>query len=158
VTASGNINDFEVTKTPFSAPGLLPDPQSLFARQAVYRFERGTPKYKATAEGNWSLGAWGATARVNFYGDVLSPGSRDDSLSDTHTGAHAVVDLEGRYRFMDHFQLAVGADNLFDEYPDQAPLFNQGVAVDSTGAAPFSSFSPFGFNGRRIYARLSATW
>lgn len=162
ITASGNINDFNVTKTPTSPPGLLPTPLNLFARQAVYRFERGTPKYKAALEGDWSLGPWGATGRVNYYGDVLSPGTLANSAADTHTGAHAVVDLEGRYTFRDHYTVAIGAENLFDEYPDQIPLFNNATtpptALDNTGAGPWSSFSPFGFNGRRIYARLSATW
>jgi iron complex outermembrane receptor protein len=162
LTASGNINDFEVTKTPFSAPGLLPTPLNLFARQAVYRFERGTPKYKASLQGDWSLDAFSATGRVTYYGDVLSPGTLDNGAADTHTGAHPVVDLEGRYKLMDHFTIAVGAENLFDQYPNQVPLFNNATtpptALDNTGAAPWSSFSPFGFNGRRIYARLSATW
>lgn len=162
LTASGNINDFEVTRTPTSAPGLLPTPLNLFARQAVYRFERGTPKYKAALEGDWSLDNWGATLRVNYYGDVLSPGTLNNSAADTHTGAHAIVDLEGRYTVRDHYTIAVGAENLFDEYPDQIPLFNNATtpptALDNTGAGPWSSFSPFGFNGRRIYARLSATW
>jgi iron complex outermembrane receptor protein len=153
VTASGNMNDFDVTKTPATKQTVLPTPVSLFARQAVYRFERGTPKYKASLQGDWSLGDWGATARGTFYGDVLSPGTTDNSVNDVHTGAKFIVDLEGRYQFSHGIQLAVGADNLFDTYPDQIP-----VALDTSGAAPWSGFSPFGFNGRRIYARLSATW
>ena len=153
LTASGNANDFLITKSPFSRPGLLPTPLNLFARQATYRFERGTPKYKASVQGDWSLDNWGATGRVTYYGDVLSAGTSDSSLNDAHTGAHAIVDLEGRYNFSHGVQLAIGAENLFDEYPDQAP-----VRLDTTGAAPWSSFSPFGFNGRRVYARVSATW
>jgi len=152
-TASGNMNDFDVTKTPTSAPGLLPTPLNLFARQATYRFERGTPKYKAGLQADWSLDAWSATGRVTYYGDVLSPGTTDNSLNDVHLGAHAIVDLEGRYKVGHGVELALGAENLFDEYPDQVPL-----SIDTTGAAPWSSFSPFGFNGRRIYARISATW
>ncbi|HEV2531472.1 TonB-dependent receptor [Phenylobacterium sp.] len=158
LTASGNINDFEVTKTPATQQTVLPIPVSLFARQAVYRFERGTPKYKATLQGDWSLDDWGATGRVTYYGDVLAPGTTNDGLNDIHTGAHAVVDLEARYSFPHGVQLAVGADNLFDEYPDQIPVSRNGVLLDSTGAAPWSSFSPFGFNGRFVYGRLSVTW
>jgi iron complex outermembrane receptor protein len=162
VTASGNMNDFDVTKTPASISGLLPTPITLFARQAVYRFERGTPKYKATLQGDWTLDNWSATGRVTYYGDVLSAGTLNNSAADVHTGAHAIVDLEGRYEFSHGIEVAIGAENLFDEYPDQIPLFNNATtpptALDSTGAAPWSSFSPFGFNGRRIYARLSAHW
>jgi iron complex outermembrane receptor protein len=148
LTASGNVNDFEVTKTPATKQTVLPTPVSLFARQAVYRFERGTPKYKLGLQGDWSLADWGATARATFYGDVLSPGTTDSGVNDTHTGAQTVVDLEGRYNFAHGITLALGADNLFDVYPK----------LDTTGAAPWSSFSPFGFNGRFLYARLSAAW
>ena len=41
------------------------------------------------------------------------------------------------------------ADNLFDEYPNPIP--------NSTGGA-FSNYSPFGFDGRFIYARASYNW
>jgi iron complex outermembrane receptor protein len=153
LTASGNINDFQVTKTPLTKQTVLPTPVSLFARQAVYRFERGTPKYKAGVQGDWSLDNFGATARVTYYGDILAPGTTDDGLNDIHLGAHAVVDLEGRYKLPHNATLALGANNLFDEYPNQIAK-----NLDTTGAAPWSSFSPFGFNGRFVYGRLSVTW
>jgi iron complex outermembrane receptor protein len=153
VTASGNYNDFSVTKTPLTKQTVLPQPVSLFARQAVYRFERGTPKWKGSLQGDWSLDNWGATGRVTYYGDVFSPGTTDNGVNDVHIGAHAIVDLEARYRFPHNVTLALGADNLFDEYPDQIP-----PALNTTGAAPWSSFSPFGFNGRFVYGRLSINW
>jgi iron complex outermembrane receptor protein len=158
LTLSGNMNDFEVTKTPATKPTILPTPVSLFARQAVYRFERGTPKYKASLQGDWTLNDWSATARATYYGDVLAPGTTDNGLNDIHTGSHTVVDLEGRYKFSHGIELAIGADNLFDTYPDQIPVTRNGVALDSTGAAPWTSFSPFGFNGRFVYGRLSVVW
>lgn len=153
ITGSANANDFEVTKTPATKQTVLPTPVSLFARQAVYRFERGTPKFKSSLQGDWSRGPWGGTLRGTYYGDVLSPGTTADGLNDSHTGAHFLVDLEARYNFPHGVQLAAGADNLFDTYPNQIP-----VALNNTGAAPFSSFSPFGFNGRRVYVRLAAKW
>ena len=48
---------------------------------------------------------------------------------------------------------AVGADNLFDAYPRQVP-----TNLTTTGAAPFTGFSPFGFGGRFVYGRLSVKW
>jgi iron complex outermembrane receptor protein len=153
ITASGNVNDLEVTKTPATPASVLPVPTSLFARQNTYRLERGTPKGKAGLQGDWSLDRWSATARTTFYGDVLAPGTANDGSLDSHTGAQTLVDLEGRYAFPHGIQLALGAENLLDTYPKQIPL-----ALDTTGAGPWSSFSPFGFNGRRIYLRLSAAW
>jgi len=153
LTTSANYNDFNVTKTPVTKQTVLPKPVSLFARQAVYRFERGTPKWKGVVQGDWSLDNWAATGRVTYYGDVFSPGTTDNGVNDVHVGAHAIVDLEARYTFPHNVTLALGADNLFDEYPDQIP-----PALNSTGAAPWSSFSPFGFNGRFVYGRLSINW
>ena len=44
----------------------------------------------------------------------------------------------------------LGADNVFDTYPD-ATLANN----SNSGILPFSGISPFGFNGRYLYAKLS---
>jgi iron complex outermembrane receptor protein len=153
LTAAGNINDFEVTKVPATAPSILPVPTPLFARQAVLRFERGAPRQKLTLQGDWTKESWGATVRTTFYGSVLSPGTTADGLNDSRTGVRGLVDVEARYTFPVGLTASLGADNLFDQYPAQiAPNLN------TTSAAPFSSFSPFGFNGRFIYGRLAYKW
>ncbi len=116
-------------------------------------FTDGTPKWKVTLQSDWEKNNWGATLRSTFYGDVLSPGTLADGSADIHTGKRSVWDLEGRYTFPHQVTVAVGADNLFDQYPKQI-----GQALDTTGAAPFTSFSPFGFNGRFVYGRVSVNW
>ena len=153
LTAAGNYNDVEVTKTPITKTSILPTPTSLFARQATMRFEDGTPKHKLTLQGDWNREAWGATVRTTFYGDVLSPGTAADGSSDNHTGARGLVDLEARYTFPIGLTASVGADNVFDVYPRQII-----PSQNTTSAAPFSSFSPFGFNGRFVYGRLAMKW
>ena len=153
LTAAGNYNDVEVTKTPITKTSILPTQTSLFARQATLRFEDGTPKHKLTLQGDWNREAWGATVRTTFYGDVLSPGTAADGSSDNHTGARGLVDLEARYTFPIGLTASVGADNVFDVYPRQII-----PSQNTTSAAPFSSFSPFGFNGRFVYGRLAMKW
>lgn len=153
LSASANQNMYKVTKTPATPVTILPIPTSLFARQAVQRLEHGEPKYKITLQSDWSRENWGATLRSTFYGDVLSPGTALDGSQDVHTGERSVWDLEGRYTFPHQVTMAVGADNLFDAYPRQVPR-----ALNTTGAAPFTSFSPFGFDGRFVYGRLSVKW
>ncbi len=49
--------------------------------------------------------------------------------------------------------LAVGAQNLFDEFPDRNSTVNS-----FNGIQTFPSHSPFGMNGRAIYARIGATF
>jgi len=151
LTAAANVNDFKVNRTPSTT--VLPTPTTLFGRQAVLRFEEGTPRNKVSLQGDWSKGPWGATLRTTLYGNVLSPGTAADGSGDWHTGSQGIVDLEARYRFGDHTTVSVGADNLFDQYPDQVP-----PNLNTSGGNPFSSFSPFGFNGRFLYGRLAINW
>jgi iron complex outermembrane receptor protein len=151
LTAAGNINKLDVTHTPSTT--VLPTPTSLFARQATLRFEEGTPERKLTLQGDWSKNQWGATLRTTLYDNVLSPGSAADGSGDWHTGAQGIVDLEARYRFDAGVTVSLGADNLFDQYPDQVP-----PNLNTSGGNPWSSFSPFGFNGRFLYGRVAYSW
>ncbi|WP_439472807.1 TonB-dependent receptor plug domain-containing protein [Brevundimonas sp.] len=151
LTLAGNVNDFKVTKTPTTATGILPTPVNLFARQATLRFEEGTPPWKIVTQADWSKDRFGATLRVTGYGDVLAPGAT--AATDLQLGESVVVDLEARYRISDRVTFAIGADNAFDEYTAQILPAN-----NTSGAFPFSNFSPFGFNGRFLYARVGLSW
>lgn len=150
-TLAGNVNDFKVTKTPVTESGILPTQTSLFGRQAVYRFEQGTPPWKVVFQTDWEAEKLGGTLRVSGYGDVLAAGAT--AATDLQLGDALVVDAEARYRFTDRVTLAVGADNLLDQYPRQSLREN-----NTTGAFPFSNFSPYGFNGRYVYGRISLKW
>src|SRR3546814_15974911 len=71
-----------------------------------------------------------------------------------------VVDLEFRFRPVAAIQLAVGANNLLDEYPDRTPYgvvdgYDYGL---NTAYLPYSYFSPFGFSGRFVYGRVSVAF
>ena len=152
VTAALNFNRTKVTRTP-TTPQLssLPVPPVLFGRANVLTFEKGTPRQKHSLSVDWSRGAFGATATATYYGDVLVP--NDSASLDYHTGSHTLVDLEGRYDLPMGAQIALGVDNVFDEYPNPTP-----AVVNTTGAVGFPSFSPFGFNGRYLYARITLNW
>jgi iron complex outermembrane receptor protein len=67
--------------------------------------------------------------------------------------------MEVRYEIADRAEFALGANNVFDVYPDRRP-----VGPSVTGAPaypvnfyflPYTGFSPFGFNGRYVYGRMS---
>ncbi|RZJ18146.1 MAG: TonB-dependent receptor [Brevundimonas sp.] len=150
-TLAGNVNDFDVTRTPETRSGVLPTPVSLFARQATLRFEEGTPPWKAVFQTDFTRGAVGGTFRVTGYGDVLAPGATE--ATDLTIDAAGVVDVEARYTLSDRVTLAVGADNLLDHYPTQIQRVN-----NTSGAFPFSNFSPYGFNGRYVYGRIALKW
>lgn len=154
LTAAANFNETDVTRLPTTNTlSSLPTPPTLFGRANVLTFEEGTPKHKVTLAADWTKDQWGASLKTTFYGSVLSPNNDATGAFDVTTGNKAVVDLEARYGFTEHVSLAVGANNLFDEYPDRTP-----VTVNTTNATAFTAFSPFGFNGRFLYTRLSINW
>ena len=67
--------------------------------------------------------------------------------------------MSASYKVLNRYTLTAGADNVFDVYPDQNNNLGNvrtGVGGNANfGIFPYSSFSPFGFNGRFVYARLS---
>jgi iron complex outermembrane receptor protein len=151
-TLAANYNQTDVNKVPTTSTlSGLPVPPPLFARVNILTYEQGTPDHKFVAAGDWSNGPWGATLRGTAYGSVLIPNATP-SL-DYKSGAKTVWDAEARYTFLKDVTWAVGVNNLFDEYPDRAP-----APVNTTGVVAFPSYSPFGFNGRFLYTRLSYNW
>jgi iron complex outermembrane receptor protein len=148
-TVAGNFTKTDVTKVPVTAAvsALSPAP-SLFDRLNVLSLEQGQPKNKINASANWKLGAMGATLRATRYGRVLSPGTT--AALDFTLGAKTVIDLEGRYDVSSKLKLALGAENLFDAYPESVP-----VTLNGTGNAPFPNYAPFGRAGRFVYARAT---
>jgi len=148
-TLVANWNNTDVTKVPQTEElEALSPPPPLFARVNVLTFEEGTPQDKYAAVVNWSLERFGATARATRYGSVLDPGT--DAALDVDLGAKTLVDLEGRFDVTDHVRIAIGAENLFDEYPDAFP-----TSRNTTGNTPYSNYAPFGRSGRFVYGRVS---
>ncbi|HEX8262091.1 MAG TPA: TonB-dependent receptor [Allosphingosinicella sp.] len=147
-------------------PGLV-----LFGRVEGIRFTHGQPRDKIVFSADGDIGRFGITARTTRYGKVVSPGAAaplaPNALSLTAFGpddiflkAKWITDLEFRYKIGGRFELAVGANNLFDVYPTRSPFGPRPAAIGGVYPAnqeyiPFSIFSPFGFNGRFLYGRVS---
>ncbi|HYN46506.1 MAG TPA: TonB-dependent receptor, partial [Allosphingosinicella sp.] len=154
------INDLGPLAT---IPGIV-----LFGRVEGIRFTDGQPRDKVVLSAAGELGNFGLTARTTRFGEVIAPGATPpaaDPLSltllgpdDIHLGAKWITDLELRYRAFGGLELAVGADNVFDVYPDRSPFGARpggGFYPINQYYLPYSGFSPFGFNGRFVYARAS---
>ena len=166
LTAAGNFNDIKVTRAPAPATitALVNGASTsvtlpIFSRQRIISFEQGTPRTKVVGTVDWSLGDLGVTARGSYYGDVTQPSSNGFAEDDIHTGRHTIFDLEARYQVIRNVNLAVGANNVFDTYPDYVKLTSsRGTTLNGTGLVGFPYYSPFGFNGRYLYARVGVTW
>lgn len=149
LTVVANVNSTDVTAIPQTEELDALDPApTLFGRVNVLTFEEGTPKNKLGAIVNWSMEQYSVTFKATRYGEVVNPGTtaeRDFTLS-----AKTLVDIEGRMELGDNWLLALGMDNVFDEYPDAYP-----TSLNSTGNTPFSNYSPFGRAGRLVYGKVS---
>lgn len=166
LTAGYNWNDVDITArrtTPGSlaqVPGI-----DLFGRLESLRIERGQPRDRINLGADWEWNWLSATVRTNRFGEVFSPGATP--INDVLLAPRWITDIEFRLRpeggIAEGLELAIGANNVFDQYPTVNPT---GRATDPlTGQPanlsvnnyflPYSSFSPFGFNGRFLYARLS---
>lgn len=148
-TFTANYNSTDVTRVPATAQLEALDPAPvLFGRVNVLTFEKGTPENKFSLGVNWQRDRWGATLRATRYGKVLSPDA--NPALDFELSPATLVDLEARLGFTENLRLAIGADNVFDEYPDPLP-----PELNTTGNVPYSNLSPFGRSGRFVYGRLS---
>jgi iron complex outermembrane receptor protein len=149
-------------------PGLV-----LFGRIEGIRFTDGQPRDKIVLTADGDFGKLGLTARTTRYGKVISPGAAapiSDPTSLTARGpddillsAKWISDLELRYKAFGKVELAIGADNVFDVYPDRSPFGPRAASVGGVYPAnqiyiPFSIFSPFGFNGRYLYGRVAVNF
>jgi iron complex outermembrane recepter protein len=169
----GNQNDTHVTRIPSTSvlAALNPAP-ALFARSNRVAFENGTPDSKVIAGIGWSLrhadGIWGISTRATRYGEVVEPGlalsGEPVDLRDLNLRPSWVLDLSLAGSFLDNkLSLSIGADNLTDKYPDRTPIerlspAGGAVNLNPTNALAFSRYSPYGFNGRFVYARAAYNW
>jgi iron complex outermembrane receptor protein len=166
LTAGYNWNDVDITARRTSPGSLAQVPGiDLFGRLESLRIERGQPRDRINLGADWEWNWLSATLRTNRFGEVFSPGATP--INDVLLAPRWITDIEFRLRpqggIAEGLELAVGANNVFDQYPTVNPV---GRATDPlTGQQanlsvnnyflPYSSFSPFGFNGRFLYARLS---
>lgn len=146
-------------------PGL-----ALFGRVEGIRFERGQPKDKVVLATDGKIAGIGLSARTTRYGSVISPettaplGADATSLTalgpdDQKLSPKWITDFSISYE-LHGVQLTVGVENAFDVYPDRRPY---GLRPTTVGGSypvtyqflPYSGFSPFGFNGRFLYARAA---
>ena len=164
-TLSGNITDSEVTKVkspppPITTPSVpYPAGQAMFDKNARSLLETAAPEYKVGITGLYTLGMFTVSLTETFYG-------KSSIFSDPGTGPlqtvslkpAAITDLEASVKLPGGVVLAIGANNLFNHYPDKLTSAFQTACIASGGGCvtQYPAISPYGINGGYYYARL--TW
>ncbi|HEY6090902.1 MAG TPA: TonB-dependent receptor [Gemmatimonadales bacterium] len=135
-----------VDPLPAILQGTATDLTSILDLVTKVGIEEERPDWRGTLTAQYSLARLHALGRVSYYGGFASA---QPSFTDREVyGAKTLVDAELGYQFAD-VNLSVGARNLFDVYPDKAKAeFN-----NNDNTFPWAAASPFGYNGRYIYAR-----
>ena len=168
----------------------------LFDRQQRARIEHGSPNSKINLTANYSINKWDFMARAVRFGEVTelnnvannpfaknSVGNYNSDAgfgSDQTFSAKITTDLIVTYRFVKGFAVTIGANNIFDVYPDAlfvdprnsfanvqanavvTPVagaknvggYGSGRDVSNRGRFLFTA-NQFGYNGRYLFARLS---
>ncbi len=120
----------------------------------VYKIEESLPKTKGYFSVNHQREVFHANLRLGYYGswyeDHLDSGAItiEDGGLPIYEDSKLIVDAEVGWTFPSGLYVNVGAQNLFDETPDDNPW---GASV--AGAA-YPVHSPYGFNGGFYYARV----
>jgi iron complex outermembrane receptor protein len=164
LTGAVNFTKNEITRVD-PLPAVFandPDETGLIDTVTYLAITEERPDWRATLTAQYSAGRLHSLARASYYGKFSSaqPGFCD--LCRERYGAKTLFDAEVGYRFS-QVDLSVGVRNLFDTYPDQPS--SQVVVDPSTGDRsmdynnnfglfPWAAASPFGYNGRYVYARV----
>ncbi|MFM5895237.1 MAG: TonB-dependent receptor plug domain-containing protein [Novosphingobium sp.] len=172
LTAAYNYNQSKVTRFD---PGVIGQTQVIDIKYLA-------PANRANFSANWQMGDFQLNLREAYYGEwrdsndypirvgnVTCPGGVSPAVGDTttpcsiidgqHFGAKWITDLDVSYTFADHFTLTLGANNLFNTYPDRIkasidnPIYTLTNATQNGSVYPRSG-GPFGINGGFYYARL----
>ena len=124
----------------------------------INTLERGLPKTRWNVTVTHDAGSWSLMGRLNYFGsfwdsedgrNAKDEGFVDESWLFPAYGGKVLLDLELGVPLGEHVNLAFGAENLLNTYPDVNPYGAYSVGNQ------YGQFSPFGFNGSFYYTRLS---
>ena len=150
LTAAYNGNWTKVTRIDSSA--ILPGQgNALFSRVDQARLEKGNPRSNLVLSAHLDLSRFGIDVRNQRFGQVTSYGTT--AAGDQTWSPKWVSDLALSYGPVSRATITFGADNIFNTYPDPTIIGNT-----NSGILPYSGISPFGINGRFLYAKLSYLW
>ncbi|TQF71592.1 TonB-dependent receptor plug domain-containing protein [Pseudoalteromonas luteoviolacea] len=153
LSAALNLNDTEVTHVKDNPKELseLGNEYQYFARREIARFEDGTPKDKLNLVATWQYKSWTAILKATRYGETTD--SSSTVAKDEVLDAKWITDLEVAYQVNENWRFAVGANNLFDQYP-QDTVGNIGFS-NFNQIFPYSAFSAYNTDGRFVYGKVS---
>lgn len=149
LTGGYNHTRTKVTHVDSTSSALASQNAVLFDRIERGRIEIGQPHETLSFTVDHTLGRWASNFHIQKYGDVGFRGSATDPALDQTFGAKWITDLNASYAVLRPLRITIGANNLFDVYPDK-----QITANSNSGIFQYSNtVNTFGFNGRFVYVK-----
>ncbi|MBD8897951.1 TonB-dependent receptor [Rhodanobacter sp. DHG33] len=117
-----------------------------------------TPRSKLILSEQYAIGNWSFNGTLTRYGRYTSYVSNITSYNpatgvvDQTFTPKWVLDLSGNYRWQ-NWTFTLGVDDATDTYPDKNIAANT-----NNGTLPYSTFSPFGYNGAYVYGKVRYSW
>ena len=107
----------------------------------IDNLESGAPetRYNVTLQHNFDR--WDVLARYSYFGGWY------DDHSAAEFGGYGLADVLVRYNFANGVAVTLGAENVFDEYPDETINYGNGRR--------YPRYSPAGYNGALVFAKVS---
>ena len=113
------------------------------------------PKHRGNLSANWQIDNFTINARENFY----SSWANQLEYPGQTFGSKFLTDFDISYTLAEHFTLTLGANNIFNTFPDKiAPSTTTPIYALTNSTADGQIYprsgGPFGINGGLYYARL----
>jgi iron complex outermembrane recepter protein len=158
VTLAGNVNKTNVVgkiQTTAKLPNDSLNTNTLFNIEERGRIERGQPRNKVSLSLNYRVGKFGLVVRNTRFGEVATIFNGTDRTRDEFFTPKVVTDASLSFRPFAALNIILGANNLFDVYPDK----QKNPANVSLGRFVYSrGATQFGFNGGYYYVGLNFTF
>ncbi len=138
LTASYSYNETEVTNG------------SLTTNPTQRRlFEEGIPQHNASASATYTMGKLTLLGRARYYGSWTDSTGVTGGEIFQQFGGVTYFDASATYAVSDRVSVRLGAENLFDTYPDKATF-------QASRGLVYSRNSPYDVNGGQYYVRIDA--
>lgn len=152
-TGGYNHTKSHVTRISDTPPALSSQQATLFDRIEQGRIEIGQPHRTVHLTLDHTHNLFTGTVHVAQFGPVGFRQVAANPARDQTFDARWVTDVNASYTLMRQLRFTIGANNVFDVYPEEQIFLNS-----NSGIFPYSNtLTTFGFNGRFIYAKAKYT-
>lgn len=153
---AGNMNDFKVTRRTDRRTDPADPPEFFVNDTGVFRAENGSPEYRFIflLRHSWDNDI-SASLRANWYGnyELAEEDFSDGSVAQTQTmGGVVYLDAEVSWDVGELLNVTLGANNVFNEFPDRNPCFSFCVGQ------VYDANSVMDWQGRFVYLRGALRW